>query len=329
MLIEEQIKIARLIASGTPREVAITEVSVIDKKSIVKSGPTIDVKAKDMGSEITAQDRAKQRLAKVRQAAQKAAQKVRQKGGAIVKSAAGKITKASDKLKAKSSADMNKPKSDDKPDDEPTTNVNVVLPKDKQGVGLEKIDSAEAGASATQKAAGNVAKLGAKGIKKLAGIRMRKEEFIQEVEDNKDTKKKKVIDIMKGKNSVKVNPDMKEDTVVVQDASGKDSVEIVDIITPQKVRSDWRKEINVTEASAAWTRKEGKKKSGGLNEKGRKSYERQNPGSDLKAPSKKVGNPRRKSFCARMKGMKKKLTSAKTARDPNSRINKSLRAWNC
>ena len=81
--------------------------------------------------------------------------------------------------------------------------------------------------------------------------------------------------------------------------------------------------------SAAWTRKEGKNKSGGLNEKGRKSYERANPGSDLKAPSKKKGNKRRKSFCARMKGMKKKLTSAKTARDPDSRINKSLRAWNC
>ena len=321
MLIEEQIKIARLIASGTPRKVAITEFRVIDKKSIVKSGPTIDVKAKDMGTEITPQEKAKQRIAKVRQAAQKA----KQKGGAIVKSAVGKITKASDKLKAKSSADMNKPK----PDEKPTTNVNVILPKDKEGVGLEKVDSAEAGASATQKAAGNVAKLGAKGIKKLAGIRMRKEEFIQEVDDKKDSKAKKVIDIMKGKNSVKVNPDMKEDTVVIQDASGKDSVEIVDIITPQKVRSDWRKEINVTEASAAWTRKEGKKKSGGLNEKGRKSYERQNPGSDLKAPSKKVGNPRRKSFCARMKGMKKKLTSAKTARDPNSRINKSLRAWNC
>jgi len=80
---------------------------------------------------------------------------------------------------------------------------------------------------------------------------------------------------------------------------------------------------------AAWTRKEGKNKSGGLNEKGRKSYERENPGSDLKAPSKKVGNPRRSSFCARMKGMKKKLTSKKTARDPDSRINKSLRAWNC
>ena len=73
----------------------------------------------------------------------------------------------------------------------------------------------------------------------------------------------------------------------------------------------------VRSESAAWTRKAGKNKEGGLNEKGRKSYERENPGSDLKAPSKKVGNPRRKSFCARMRGMKKKLTSAKTARDPD------------
>jgi len=80
---------------------------------------------------------------------------------------------------------------------------------------------------------------------------------------------------------------------------------------------------------AAWTKKSGKNPKGGLNEKGRKSYERENPGSDLKAPSKKVGNKRRASFCARMKGMKKKLTSAKTANDPDSRINKSLRAWNC
>ena len=80
---------------------------------------------------------------------------------------------------------------------------------------------------------------------------------------------------------------------------------------------------------AAWTKKSGKNKEGGLNEKGRKSYEAENPGSDLKAPSKEKGNKRRASFCARMKGMKKKLTSAKTARDPDSRINKSLRAWNC
>ncbi len=80
---------------------------------------------------------------------------------------------------------------------------------------------------------------------------------------------------------------------------------------------------------SAWTKKQGQNKNGGLNEKGRKSYERENPGSDLKAPSKKVGNPRRASFCARMKGMKAKLTSSETAKDPNSRINKSLRAWNC
>ena len=90
-----------------------------------------------------------------------------------------------------------------------------------------------------------------------------------------------------------------------------------------------KEETENVEEGAAWTKKSGKNQSGGLNEKGRKSYERENPGSDLKAPSKKVGNPRRASFCARMKGMKKKLTSAKTSRDPDSRINKSLRAWNC
>ena len=79
--------------------------------------------------------------------------------------------------------------------------------------------------------------------------------------------------------------------------------------------------------SAAWQRKEGKNPKGGLNAKGRASAKKQ--GMNLKAPSKKVGNKSRASFCARMGGMKKKLTSAKTARDPNSRINKSLRAWNC
>jgi hypothetical protein len=91
-------------------------------------------------------------------------------------------------------------------------------------------------------------------------------------------------------------------------------------------------------ATAAWTRKEGKSKSGGLNAKGVASYRKANPGSKLKTavttkPSKlKKGSKdakRRKSFCARMSGMKKSRTSAKTARDPNSRINKSLRKWNC
>ena len=82
----------------------------------------------------------------------------------------------------------------------------------------------------------------------------------------------------------------------------------------------------MTEA-AAWTKKAGKNPSGGLNEKGRKSYERENPGSDLKAPSKKVGNPRRASFCARMKGMRKRQKPENNT--GNDRLSKSLRAWNC
>jgi hypothetical protein len=84
-----------------------------------------------------------------------------------------------------------------------------------------------------------------------------------------------------------------------------------------------------TPKSAAWTRKEGKNPKGGLNAKGRASYNKANPGKPgLKAPQPEGGS-RRDSFCARMEGMKKKLTSAKTAKDPDSRINKSLRAWKC
>ena len=90
--------------------------------------------------------------------------------------------------------------------------------------------------------------------------------------------------------------------------------------------------------TAAWTRKEGKNPEGGLNVKGVASYRKENPGSKLKTavttkPSKldpdSKSAKRRKSFCSRMSGMKKKLTSSKTANDPNSRINKSLRKWNC
>lgn len=82
----------------------------------------------------------------------------------------------------------------------------------------------------------------------------------------------------------------------------------------------------------AWTRKEGKDPKGGLNAKGRASYNKKT-GGNLKPPApepktEKDAN-RRKSFCSRMKGMKAKLTSSKTANDPNSRINKSLRAWKC
>ena len=91
-------------------------------------------------------------------------------------------------------------------------------------------------------------------------------------------------------------------------------------------------------STPAWQRKEGKNPSGGLNAKGVASYRRANPGSKLKTavttkpsklkPGSKAAN-RRKSFCARMSGMKRSRTSAKTANDPNSRINKSLRKWNC
>lgn len=91
----------------------------------------------------------------------------------------------------------------------------------------------------------------------------------------------------------------------------------------------------VSEASTpAWQRSEGQNKEGGLNAKGRASAKAQ--GHNLKPPvsaeqakkSKKSAG-RRKSFCARMSGMKSKLTSKKTAGDPDSRINKSLRKWDC
>ena len=129
--------------------------------------------------------------------------------------------------------------------------------------------------------------------------------------------------------------EMKKESVSIEDANGNDYIEFIDLIKPEKIKT-----FNqfVTEASAAWQRKEGKNPKGGLNAAGVASYRAQNRGSKLQTavttePSKlKPGSKdakRRKSFCARMSGMKKKLTSAKTANDPNSRINKSLRKWNC
>ena len=78
--------------------------------------------------------------------------------------------------------------------------------------------------------------------------------------------------------------------------------------------------------SAAWTRKQGKSKTGGLNEKGRKSYEAANPGSDLKAPQPE-GGARKKSFCARMRGMRKRQkASNNTGKD---RLSLALKKWKC
>ena len=78
--------------------------------------------------------------------------------------------------------------------------------------------------------------------------------------------------------------------------------------------------------SAAWTRKEGQSKSGGLNEKGRKSYEAANPGSDLKAPQPE-GGARKRSFCKRMRGMRKRQKPSNNTGD--DRLSKSLRKWKC
>jgi len=86
--------------------------------------------------------------------------------------------------------------------------------------------------------------------------------------------------------------------------------------------------------SVVMTKKD-KNPSGGLSSAGRAKYNRAT-GGNLQAPvsaeqAKKSPKAaaRRKSFCSRMEGMKKKLTSAKTAKDPNSRINKALRKWDC
>jgi hypothetical protein len=84
--------------------------------------------------------------------------------------------------------------------------------------------------------------------------------------------------------------------------------------------------------------KHNNKRAGGMSKKSVSSYRRSHPGSKIQTavttkPSKlKKGSKaaaRRKSFCARMKGMKKHRTGAKTAHDPNSNINKSLRRWHC
>lgn len=84
----------------------------------------------------------------------------------------------------------------------------------------------------------------------------------------------------------------------------------------------------------AWQRSAGKDPKGGLNAKGRASAKRE--GMNLKPPVSKEqaaksdkAASRRKSFCARMSGAKAKLTSEKTAKDPNSRINLSLKKWDC
>ena len=131
-----------------------------------------------------------------------------------------------------------------------------------------------------------------------------------------------------------------ESELTIQDWNVDDikftEIETVDIIKAKPLKesmSNWRDELDED-----WQKENRKDKTDGLSRKAVKAYRRENPGSKLKTavtkdPKKlKKGSKsakRRLSFCRRMKGMKKKLTSAKTSRDPNSRINKALRRWNC
>ena len=100
----------------------------------------------------------------------------------------------------------------------------------------------------------------------------------------------------------------------------------------EPVRADW-----YFMEGENWS-KHNNKRVGGMSKKSVSSYRRSHPGSKIQTavttkPSKlKKGSKaaaRRKSFCARMRGMKKHRTGAKTANDPNSNINKSLRRWHC
>ena len=95
--------------------------------------------------------------------------------------------------------------------------------------------------------------------------------------------------------------------------------------------SNWRSDFGLSED---WQKVNRKDKTDGLSQDAVNAYRRENPGSKLqtavteKKPKGKRAK-RRANFCRRMKGMKSKLTSAKTARDPDSRINKALRRWRC
>jgi hypothetical protein len=150
-----------------------------------------------------------------------------------------------------------------------------------------------------------------------------------------------------------------EENVRLQDANGNDFVEIIDIVGPNNMEpvvdeACWKgyKQVGLKKKGKKvvpncvpeqksfgqfmedWQKVNRKDKTDGLSQAAVKAYRRENPGSKLqtavteKNPTGKR-EKRRSSFCSRMKGMKSKLTSAETARDPDSRINKALRRWRC
>ena len=134
--------------------------------------------------------------------------------------------------------------------------------------------------------------------------------------------------------------DITDEALTIQDWNVDDikftEIETIDIIKAKPLKesmSNWRDELDED-----WQKVNRKDKTDGMSQKAVNAYRKENPGSKLKTavtkdPKKlKKGSKsakRRLAFCRRMKGMKKKLTSAKTRRDPDSRINKALRRWNC
>lgn len=152
-----------------------------------------------------------------------------------------------------------------------------------------------------------------------------------------------------------------DESITIEDSNGNSFAEVIDIVGPNNMEpvvdegcwkgykqvgmkkkgdrvvpncvkekhSNWREEL-----SEDWQKVNRQDKTDGLSPAAVKAYRRENPGSKLqtavteKKPKGKRA-ARRKSFCSRMSGMKKRLTSAKTARDPDSRINRALRRWRC
>ena len=196
-----------------------------------------------------------------------------------------------------------------------------------------------------------IAQYGKEEGEKIYFAKIRKDAMKEELnKDDKPFVKKLVGKLRKGSKTHAKQADdlekaMKENTaieseLVIQDWKVDDikftEIETVDIIKAKPLKesmSNWRAELDED-----WQKVNRKDKTDGLSKKAVKAYRRENPGSKLQTavttkPSKlKKGSKsakRRLSFCRRMKGMKKKLTSAKTARDPDSRINKALRRWNC
>ena len=155
------------------------------------------------------------------------------------------------------------------------------------------------------------------------------------------------------KKGKKMVPNCVKESVSIEDSNGNHYAQFIDIIKPEPLKatkgigsrlvgesisSESKTKVFtefMTEASAAWQRKEGKNPEGGLNKKGIASYRRENPGSKLSMavttpPSKlKPGSKsakRRKSFCARMGGMPGPM---KDEKGRPTRKALSLRKWNC